>query len=331
MSAACRALDHLHAGTVAQHVERVRRYVDAGVDHVIVALVGLGETALDRYGARRCMLVCAAIAVAGALLFAWAPSPAWLIVARVLLGLGSSCYLMAPLALYARRYPPERFTALAGIQIGIGTVGTLLVTAQLAFATATIGWRMTFMVVAGVVVIGALLVLLVVPRDTPGDVPGAHRETLRESLAGVMQVVRMRGFWPIFLMQFVAMGALLIERVPHKKHWAIFFFLIYPVLAFILLYGGFGLRRVDTSQWGGLMLTLVLSTTGIVTSLPLGVFLALGRRSRLPVIRPPQMPCCASGAVSACCRFPAGRAWTLSPPWSTATWCAACSQPGRSG
>jgi general L-amino acid transport system permease protein len=104
----------------------------------------------------------------------------------------------------------------------------------------------------------------------------------------------MYGFYPAdqhwrvnltFIMQFVAMGALLIERVPYKKYWAIFFFVIYPVLAFFLLYGGLGLRTVDTSQWGGLMLTLVLSTTGIVTSLPLGVLLALGRKSKLPVIR----------------------------------------------
>jgi MFS family permease len=166
--------------------------------------------ALDRYGPKRCMLVCAAIAFAGTVVFAIATTPAGLIAARILMGLGSSCYLMAPLALYARRFPPERFTALAGIQIGIGTVGTLLVTAPLAFATATIGWRMTFMVVAGVVVIGALLVMLVVPRDTPADAPGAHRETLRESLAGVMQVVRMRGFWPIFLMQCVAYSSYVI-------------------------------------------------------------------------------------------------------------------------
>jgi len=171
------------------------------------AQIPLG-VALDRYGPKRCMLVCAAVAFVGTVAFSVATTPAGLIVARLLMGLGSSCYLMAPLALYARRFPPERFTALAGIQIGIGTVGTLLVTAPLAFATATIGWRMTFAIVAGVVVLGALVVMLVVPRDTPGKAsraaPDARHETLRESLAGVMQVVRMRGFWPIFLMNVFA-------------------------------------------------------------------------------------------------------------------------------
>ena len=81
------------------------------------AQIPLG-VALDRYGPKRCMLVCAAIAFVGTLAFAAAATPAGLVAARVLMGLGSSCYLMAPLALYARRFPPERFTLLAGIQIG---------------------------------------------------------------------------------------------------------------------------------------------------------------------------------------------------------------------
>src|SRR5947209_4996934 len=97
--------------------------------------------AIDRYGPKRCMLICAVIAFLGTLEFAIATTPAGLITARILMGLGSSCYLMAPLALYARRFAPERFTVLAGIQMAIGTIGTLFVTAPLAWASAAIGWR----------------------------------------------------------------------------------------------------------------------------------------------------------------------------------------------
>ncbi len=43
--------------------------------------------------------------------------------------------------------------------------------------------------------------------------------------------------------------------------------------------------RVDTNQWGGLLLTFVLALVGIVASFPIGVLLALGRRSRLPVLK----------------------------------------------
>src|ERR1041384_5650235 len=70
--------------------------------------------AIDRYGPKRCMLVCAAIALLGTVQFATAATPIGLIAARILMGLGSSCHLMAPLALYARRFAPERFTVLAG-------------------------------------------------------------------------------------------------------------------------------------------------------------------------------------------------------------------------
>jgi MFS family permease len=160
--------------------------------------------ALDRYGPKRCMLLCAVVAFLGSLAFAVATTPAGLVTARVLMGLGSSCYLMAPLALYAKRFPPERFTLLAGIQIGIGTVGTLFVTAPLAWASAAIGWRATFLVVAGFVVACAILVALVVREDAADRTDIGKRETLRESLHGVLEVIRMPSFWPVFLMNVVA-------------------------------------------------------------------------------------------------------------------------------
>ena len=135
--------------------------------------------ALDRYGPRRCMLVCAVIAIAGALLFAWAPSPGWLIAARVLMGLGASCYFMAPLALYATRFPPDRFATVAGFQYGLGTLGTLLATAPFAWAVAAIGWRACFVVVAGTMLAAGLLIAIVIRDDAPA--PGAREaEPARE-------------------------------------------------------------------------------------------------------------------------------------------------------
>ena len=46
-----------------------------------------------------------------------------------------------------------------------------------------------------------------------------------------------------------------------------------------------GLEAIDTNDWGGLLITLVVAVTGIVASLPLGIVLALGRRSNMPVAR----------------------------------------------
>jgi general L-amino acid transport system permease protein len=79
---------------------------------------------------------------------------------------------------------------------------------------------------------------------------------------------------------------LLIPRIPWKRLNAILFFGVFPFIAYFLLVGGyFGLRYVETSLWGGLLVTLVISYVGIVVSLPLGILLALGRRSNMPIVK----------------------------------------------
>lgn len=79
---------------------------------------------------------------------------------------------------------------------------------------------------------------------------------------------------------------IMIPRLPRKGWVGAFLALGYPILAFILFSGGsFGLASIDTSIWGGLFLTLVIAVTGIAASLPLGILMALGRRSKMPVIR----------------------------------------------
>jgi general L-amino acid transport system permease protein len=57
------------------------------------------------------------------------------------------------------------------------------------------------------------------------------------------------------------------------------------IAVLVLVTADFGLVPVETQQWGGLLVTLVVAVTGIVASLPLGVLLALGRRSKMPVVR----------------------------------------------
>jgi general L-amino acid transport system permease protein len=87
-----------------------------------------------------------------------------------------------------------------------------------------------------------------------------------------------------------AAGALLIAglcipSVPFKLWNAILFFVVFPIATFFLLIGGrFGLPAVETTLWGGMLVTLVLAVTAITVSVPLGILLALGRRSELPII-----------------------------------------------
>lgn len=79
---------------------------------------------------------------------------------------------------------------------------------------------------------------------------------------------------------------LMIPRVPYKTLNAMLFFGVFPLLAFYLLVGGtFYLPHVETRQWGGLLITLVITFVGVIGSLPIGIVLALGRRSSLPLVR----------------------------------------------
>ncbi|MGY0398391.1 MAG: amino acid ABC transporter permease [Ostreibacterium sp.] len=86
-------------------------------------------------------------------------------------------------------------------------------------------------------------------------------------------------FWPVIVWGIWPKKSLLYYLVVH------FFFLALPVIA-ILFTGSetLGLTPVSTDQWGGFFLTIVVASVGIMGALPLGVLLALGRQSDLPVI-----------------------------------------------
>lgn len=87
-----------------------------------------------------------------------------------------------------------------------------------------------------------------------------------------------------FVLGAIGIYGLLGGPAQFRKQAAILFFVAFPIISFWLLRGGLGLAPVTTDQWGGFMLTLVIALVGIVLSLPLGILLALGRRSNLPII-----------------------------------------------
>ncbi len=77
-----------------------------------------------------------------------------------------------------------------------------------------------------------------------------------------------------------------IEKFRHKGRLALGLLLAYPTIGLVFLHGGhFGLPVVETSQWGGFFLTIVAAVFVLSTSLPLAVFLALGRHSDAPLVR----------------------------------------------
>jgi general L-amino acid transport system permease protein len=118
------------------------------------------------------------------------------------------------------------------------------------------------------------------------------------------------GRWRVdvfFALLAFGIGWLLWLDAPRRGLGAFYMLVILPIVSFFLLYGipsvaidleiplGLidwhvrwhfaGRGVVDTSRWGGMMITLVVAVVGIVTSMPLGVLLALGRRSKMPAVK----------------------------------------------
>jgi len=94
-------------------------------------------------------------------------------------------------------------------------------------------------------------------------------------------------YWRVNLsviLLFPAIAFILFDGLPLARYGR-WYSLLYPVIAAVLLVGGFGLEGVTTDKFGGFMLNLVAGLAGIVLSLPIGVLLALGRRSKLPIVR----------------------------------------------
>ncbi|GLQ57695.1 amino acid ABC transporter permease [Devosia nitrariae] len=144
----------------------------------------------------------------------------------------------------------------------------------------------------------------IAPNFLGGDAvaPGGTVEDCRAAGAGACWAyisARMSffiyGFYPpaeywrpnlVFFLGAVLIVPLLWPAAPFKRTNAVLFFVVYPVVCYYLLNGGvFGMRRVPTEQWGGLLVTLIISLVGIICSIPIGILLALGRQSKLPIIR----------------------------------------------
>jgi len=75
-----------------------------------------------------------------------------------------------------------------------------------------------------------------------------------------------------------------------RNYLSLYYTLILPIISFILIYylisgGSFGLEWVETGAWGGLSLTFIVSFFSLIFCFPIGMMLALGRRSDLPIVK----------------------------------------------
>ena len=104
----------------------------------------------------------------------------------------------------------------------------------------------------------------------------------------------MYGFYPVeniwrvnlsFAILVVSISLSFFLKDKFKLYILFFLIFVFPFVALGLIRGSFGMEIVESREWGGLALTFILAIFGIICSFPLGVILALGRRSELPVIK----------------------------------------------
>lgn len=146
---------------------------------------------LDRFGSRRVEAALLLFAAAGALVFARAESLALLVTGRALIGLGVSACLMAAFKSFSSWFPAERLPLANAVQMVSGGAGALAATAPVEAALAVTDWRGIFLVLAGLTLLAAVIIFLVVPE--PGR--GPAQETLRQQLQGLGSIYASRTFW----------------------------------------------------------------------------------------------------------------------------------------
>jgi predicted MFS family arabinose efflux permease len=150
--------------------------------------------ALDRIGPRLTAGALMAVGAAGAFLFAQATGAGQIKLAMALIGIGCAPVLMASYFIFAREFTPAVFGTLAGVTIGVGSLGNVASSLPLSAAVEAFGWRETVMGLAAITGAVALAILVLV-RNPP------RLETARDG--SLLDLLRIPAIWPILAMMAV--------------------------------------------------------------------------------------------------------------------------------
>ena len=142
-------------------------------------LMGIG---IDLQGVRRTVLTAFPLAIAGAAVSALAPNFAVLVAGQVLIGIGCAPAFLVCTVFIARQFPAERFAAVSGMTLGIGSLGMLLTGTPLAWLVQATSWRTGFWALGAVSVVSWLLILRLVQEP-----PAPAALTERPSVLGALR------------------------------------------------------------------------------------------------------------------------------------------------
>lgn len=157
----------------------------------------------DSWGPRKTITVFFIAAFLGSLLLGLAPSVAWAIIGRTLVGFGVAMLFVPAMKILAEWFTKKEFAFMTGILMAMGGIGSLSAATPLALLSAAIGWRMSFVAVGGLTLLLALFVWLFVQDrpDSENDVALAEKTSEGPDVIGLVEgirrVVKTPAFWPL--------------------------------------------------------------------------------------------------------------------------------------
>jgi len=161
----------------------------------------------DSWGPRRTITVFLALAFAGSLLLGLAPSLTLAVVGRTLVGVGVSMLFVPAMKILAEWFKAAEYARMTGILMAMGGVGSLSAATPLAWLSATIGWRFSFVTVGALTLVLAAAIWIVV-RDKPADMGWESPVEARAKgpviglAEGLGKVVGAWYFWPLAIWFF---------------------------------------------------------------------------------------------------------------------------------
>jgi len=186
---------------------------------------------VDRWGPRRMLTVAIALSAVGGLIFA-ATENLWLAyLGRMLIGAGSAVGWVGTLKLIAVWFPARRFAFLSGMTSALGMVGAIAGQAPVAMMVNSFGWRTTLVVIAGMAILLACAIWVIV-RDRPSGRRDDKTLSMRELMQGLRGTLKTRQTWIIA----VLCGSLTAPQAAFAAVWGV------PYLM-----EAFGLSRIEAA------------------------------------------------------------------------------------
>ena len=142
-------------------------------------------------------------------------------------------------------------------------------------------WRGIVLQMA-IAIAGVCLLLLLIPFDVVKEAENTSM-TLELNL-NIFYLIFIKRIWLLVGLVLLVATFFIGRNKDVLKKWIIGGWILSFPWTMIMLHG-FGENTISTTNWGGLLLTLILAAVGIVACFPIGVLLALGRRSQLPAIK----------------------------------------------